>query len=214
MSILLLAAVVGTVAAVAAIWLAMSLLRGRGERVAAGGMATGAAGAAIPPRTQTGPVVTRSRPAPERPPPPPAPPAPAVVEAPPRSTIERDPAPQPLPEPEPPPAPAQLRWWTAFDARSQELDARSRLRLIGDLGVVGKDWCVPLLAQAYAEESDSGHRQAALIALAACRSRDAVATFRQALLSKDAAEKAIAADALADLEPPPQVRRPHTVERY
>jgi hypothetical protein len=112
-----------------------------------------------------------------------------------------------------PSAPVEIRWSGQFDPRSGTLDHVARLRLIGDLGVVGKEWCVPLLCQAYEEERRPGHRQAALIALAACRSRTAAATFRLALTASDPAERAIAADALADLEPPPQAKSRRTVER-
>jgi hypothetical protein len=125
------------------------------------------------------------------------------------------PPPAPAAEPAPqPPTPAEIRWCVAFDPRSTGLDDRSRLRLIGDLGVVAKEWCVPLLCQAYAEEPEPSHRQAALIALAACHSREAGPTFQLALASSDQAERAIAADALTDLEPPPPTRKRRTVERY
>jgi len=109
--------------------------------------------------------------------------------------------------------PVEIRWSKRFDPRSGTLDEMARLRLIGDLGVVAKEWCVPLLAQAYDEERRPGHRQAALIALAACRSRAAMPTFRLALASDDPAERAIANDAITDLEPPPQVKSKRTVER-
>jgi hypothetical protein len=112
--------------------------------------------------------------------------------------------------------PAEITWWKKFDGRSGMLDDTARMRLIGDLGVVAKEWCVPLLADAYHEERRPGHRQAALIALTACHSRAAATTFRVALASGDAAERAIAADGLADLEPPaPQAAKiRHTVERH
>lgn len=124
-------------------------------------------------------------------------------------------APSPVP---PPPAvpgpPAEIRWWKAFDPRPGELDDTARLRLIGDLGVVAKEWCVPLLTQAYEEERRPGHRQAALTALAACRSRAAAGTFRAALATGDPTERAIAADGLADLEPAPQAKLRRAVERH
>jgi hypothetical protein len=109
---------------------------------------------------------------------------------------------------------ADIRWWKSFDGRSESLDDTARLRLIGDLGVIGKDWCVPLLTQAYAEEQRPAHRQAALTALAACHNRAAAAAFRQALTSDDPAERTIAADGLADLEPAPQPTLRRTVERF
>ncbi len=135
--------------------------------------------------------------------------------------FDEDPLPAPVapppaaPLPVAPPAatPVDIRWCKQFDPRSEALDDVARLRLIGDLGVVGKEWCVPLLSQAYAQERRPGHRQAALTALAACHSRSAAEVFRHALESSDMAERAIAADALADLEPPPQPKPRRTVER-
>lgn len=138
-------------------------------------------------------------------PPPPAP-APAAGAAPPLFDLDL--------EPEAVAAPVEISWWKQFDGRSSSLDDTARLRLIGDLGVVAKEWCVPLLAQAYQEERKTGHRQAALTALAACRSRAAIGTFRLALASDDPAERAIAADGLADLQPQPQPKIRRTVERY
>jgi hypothetical protein len=122
--------------------------------------------------------------------------------------------PSDAPPPGAEPPPVEIRWANRFDARSGTLDEVSRLRLIGDLGVVAKEWCVPLLAQAYEEERRPGHRQAALIALTACHSRAAAATFRNALTSTDPSERAIAADGLADLEPPSRPTARRTVERH
>jgi hypothetical protein len=110
--------------------------------------------------------------------------------------------------------PGEIRWWKQFDSRSEALDDVARLRLIGDLGVVAKEWCVPLLAQAYGEEQKRSHRQAALTSLTACHSRAAATVFRAALASGDAAEHAIAADGLADLEPAQQAKVRRTVERF
>jgi len=114
---------------------------------------------------------------------------------------------------EPAAAPVDIRWWRQFDVRSEALDDTARMRLIGDLGVVAMEWCVPLLAGAYTEERGA-HRQAALTALAACRSRSATATFRAALAADDPAGRAIARDALADLEPAPEPKKRRTVERH
>jgi hypothetical protein len=111
-------------------------------------------------------------------------------------------------------APVELRWSAQFDPRSGSLDEIARLRLIGDLGVIAADWCVPLLGQAYDEEPRADHRQAALTALAACHNRAAIPIFQRALASGDATQRSIAADALADLEPPPQVKRRRIVERH
>ncbi len=95
----------------------------------------------------------------------------------------------------------EMQWCRQFDPRSTGLDDTARLRLIGDLGVVADDWCVPLLCNAYREEQRPANREAALIALTACRSQDAVPTYRLALKSEHLAERAIATDALTDLEP-------------
>jgi hypothetical protein len=113
-----------------------------------------------------------------------------------------------------PAAPGEIRWCRQFDSRSDTLDDTARLRLIGDLGVIAKEWCVPLLAQAYQEEQRRSHRQAALISLTACHSRAAAGTFRAALAAGDPSERAIAADGLADLEPLPQTKVRRTVERF
>jgi hypothetical protein len=110
--------------------------------------------------------------------------------------------------------PPDITWAGSFDSRSGGLDETARLRLIGDLGVVAKEWCVPLLCLAYEQERRPAHRQAALTALAACRSRTAIPTFEAAQTGDDPAAQAIAADALADLQPPPPVRRRRTVERF
>jgi hypothetical protein len=142
-----------------------------------------------------------------------------------RSAVRPVPAPPVVPPPlfdidleppvvTPPAEIREIRWFKQFDPRSGSLDDTARLRLIGDLGVIAKEWCVPLLSAAYEEERRPGHRQAALIALAACRTRAAAGTFRLALASGDAAERAIAADGLADLEPPPQAKLRRTVERH
>jgi len=132
-------------------------------------------------------------------------PAHAQTQAVPLFDIDTDSAPIP---------PGEIRWCKQFDTRSEALDDVSRLRLIGDLGVVGKEWCVPLLAQAYQEEQKRSHRQAALTSLAACHSRAAAGTFRAALAAGDPAERAIAADGLADLEPAQQTKIRRTVERF
>ena len=113
-----------------------------------------------------------------------------------------------------PDAPAGITWARQFDPRSGELDDIARLRLIGDLGVVAKEWCVPLLAKAYEQEQRPANRQAALIALAACRSRTAIPVYRLASSSADQHERAIAADALADLEPAPKKKPRTVVERH
>jgi hypothetical protein len=113
-----------------------------------------------------------------------------------------------------PTPPSEICWCRQFDPRSEALDDTARLRLIGDLGVVAKEWCVPLLAQAYQEEQRPSHRQAALTSLAACHSRAAAGTFRAALAAGDTAERAIASDGLADLEPAQQAKIRRTVDRF
>jgi hypothetical protein len=143
-------------------------------------------------------------------------PAPPLAQAAALFDIDANPAPATPPSEisEPATPPGEIRWCKQFDTRSEALDDVSRLRLIGDLGVVGKEWCVPLLAQAYQEEQKRSHRQAALTSLAACHSRAAAGTFRAALAAGDPAERAIAADGLADLEPAQQTKIRRTVERF
>jgi hypothetical protein len=133
-------------------------------------------------------------------------PAPAAAEMPPLFDVDSEAA---VAAP-----PGEIRWWKQFDSRSEALDDVARLRLIGDLGVIAKEWCVPLLAQAYEEEQRRSHRQAALTSLTACHSRAAAGTFRAALASGDPAERAIGADGLADLEPAQQSKIRRTVERF
>lgn len=158
----------------------------------------------------------------ERPPAPRSAPDPAVAEGPVPGTAAAPPASAvPLFDEDSEPAaaaaatpPGEIRWCRQFDSRSEALDDTARLRLIGDLGVVAKEWCVPLLAQAYQEEQRPSHRQAALTALTACHSRVAAGTFRAALNAEDPTERAIAADGLADLEPAAQTKVRRTVERF
>ncbi len=159
------------------------------------------AGLKLKPLTEPAPSASAARSSSE---PPVAPPSPAAA---PLFDVDSEPPPVAA-------ATGEIRWCLQFDSRSETLDDTARLRLIGDLGVVAKEWCVPLLAQAYQEEQRSSHRQAALTSLAACYSRAAATTFRAALAAGDPAERAIAADGLADLEPAQQRKVRRTVERF
>lgn len=97
-----------------------------------------------------------------------------------------------------PPVPA----WPSQVAGAEPLDDEARQRLLGDLGIVRAPWCVPILAQAYAEESKSALRCAALLALVGLRgSAEARAVLAQAAESPDASERAIAVAALANTQP-------------
>lgn len=75
-------------------------------------------------------------------------------------------APPPAPVPEAEPAPKRWPMELSGDA---VLDDDARLRLIGDLGLIGAPWCVALLERALEEETDETHRHAVQGALAACR---------------------------------------------
>jgi hypothetical protein len=98
-----------------------------------------------------------------------------------------------------PPVPA---WTSQVAARTEPLDDEARERLLGDLGIVRAPWCVPILAQAYAEESKPALRCAALLALVGLRgSAEARAVLAQAAESPDASERAIAVAALANTQP-------------
>lgn len=82
------------------------------------------------------------------------------------------------------------------------LDDEARAHLLGDLGLVRAPWCIPVLAQAYAEESAPQLRCAALLALVGLRHADeARAVLLRAAQSPDERERAIAAAALTDLPP-------------
>jgi len=92
--------------------------------------------------------------------------------------------------------------WPLRVAGSGALDEEARTRLLGDLGLVRAPWCVPILAQAYAEESAPQLRCAALLALVGLRHADeARAVLLRAAQSSDERERAIAAAALSDLPP-------------
>jgi hypothetical protein len=92
--------------------------------------------------------------------------------------------------------------WPLRVAGRDGLDDEARTRLLGDLGLVRAPWCIPILAQAYAEESAPQVRCAALLALVGLRGSDeARAVLLRAAKSPDERERAIAAAALTDLPP-------------
>ena len=66
------------------------------------------------------------------------------------------------------PAP-EIRWAEQFASRSGALDDAARLKLINDLGILRAPWCVELLEQATAEETEPALRVAVQLALARCR---------------------------------------------
>ena len=94
---------------------------------------------------------------------------------------------------------AEIRWSKRFEPRDGAFDDATRLNLIRDLGIVRAPWGVPLLTQAYEEESAVEHQRAALRALAAYRHPDAQPTFELALRADDEESRAIAANALTAL---------------
>lgn len=98
-----------------------------------------------------------------------------------------------------PTASAQAHWPERIDPRSGPLPEEARLRLLGDLGMLRAAWCVPILAQAYTEESDPALRRAALTALAGSRRPEARATLELALERGDPEERTIAQNGLAAL---------------
>jgi hypothetical protein len=103
---------------------------------------------------------------------------------------------------EAPPEPPVPAWTSQVAGPTEPLDDEARGRLLGDLGIVRAPWCVPILAQAYAEESKSALRCAALLALVGLRgSAEARAVLAQAAESPDASERAIAVAALANTQP-------------
>jgi len=96
-----------------------------------------------------------------------------------------------------PPSPPQ--WPLRIDPKSTALDDEARLRMLTDLGVVRTAWCVPILAQAYAEETAPALRLAALRALADCRQPAAAETLEAAQQAADPGERAVAVRGLAEL---------------
>jgi hypothetical protein len=83
--------------------------------------------------------------------------------------------PMPISAVEPPVAfERYIAWTKEVDSRSGGLSDEARLRLINDLGLLRAPWCIPLLAQAYEEETAPEHRVAVQLALARCRKHNAV----------------------------------------
>ena len=102
----------------------------------------------------------------------------------------------------PPSAPSAPAWPSQVVGRAEPLDDEARARLLGDLGIVRALWCVPILAQAYEEESAPALRCAALLALAGLGgSTEARAVLARAAKSADEQERAIAEHALATTQP-------------
>jgi hypothetical protein len=167
------------------------LLRGsRGEPVAAAVQKAAESLAAAPPIGPEGRLRTAEEPtatAKEE--------APRLVQ-----TVREDVAPEAEIVPASSPAP-EIRWSKRFDPASGMLDEESRLKLIRELAFVRGAWCIPLLAQAYEEETGVEHRRAVLTALAEYRHPDARATFESALDSGDDEERSIAKRALSELPP-------------
>jgi hypothetical protein len=163
--------------------LGLVLLRGaRREPVSAAVQQAAEALAAAPPIGPEGPLLTTEDPVAEEAPPLPQPPAQDVP-----------------PEPSIVSAPSRIRWSKRFEPASGTLDDESRLKLIRELAFVRGAWCIPLLAQAYEEETGVEHRRAALTALAAYRHPDSRSTFETALNSSDDQERSIAERALSEL---------------
>lgn len=108
-------------------------------------------------------------------------------------------APVAEPQAEAPAIPDVPAWPSQVVGRAEPLDDEARTRLLGDLGIVRAPWCVPILAQAYAEEPTPALRCAALLALVGLRgSAEARAVLAQAAASPDERERAIAAGALTN----------------
>ena len=95
-----------------------------------------------------------------------------------------------------------VRWPLRVAPRAAPLDEEARARLLADLALLRAPWCVPILAEAYAEESSAALRRAALKAL---RSLSGSGEARRVLVaaadSGDEDERAIATAALADAQP-------------
>jgi hypothetical protein len=67
-----------------------------------------------------------------------------------------------------------VRWTKQFEPQSGALSDETRLRLINDLGMLGASWCIPLLMQAYDQETDPAFRVSAQLALRRCQEREAI----------------------------------------
>ncbi|MBV8751086.1 MAG: HEAT repeat domain-containing protein [Candidatus Eremiobacteraeota bacterium] len=98
-----------------------------------------------------------------------------------------------------PAPPTVVRWAKRFASRDGALDDETRLNLLRDLGIVRAPWGIPLLTEAYDEETSREHRLQALSSLAAYRHIDTQPTFEAVLRDGDEDERRIAASALAAL---------------
>ena len=98
-----------------------------------------------------------------------------------------------------PAPPTVVRWAKRFASRDGALDDETRLNLLRDLGIVRAPWGIPLLIEAYDEETSRDHRLQALSSLAAYRHIDTQPTFEAVLRDGDEDERRIAASALAAL---------------
>jgi hypothetical protein len=68
-----------------------------------------------------------------------------------------------------PPAVPQPIWPDRVQRNAAPLDAAARLRLIADLALLRAGWCIPILEEACAQETDPALHAAAAAALARCR---------------------------------------------
>jgi len=64
----------------------------------------------------------------------------------------------------------EITWPSRLSSGRGPMDDDARLRLIRDLGLIRAPWVVPILKQAYKEESEPLNREAVSEALAACNS--------------------------------------------
>jgi len=95
-----------------------------------------------------------------------------------------------------------VQWPLRVAPRSAPLDEEARARLLGDLALLRAPWCVPILAEAYAEEPSAALRRAALNALGTLSASDeARRVLAAAADSEDEDERAIAAASLAEAQP-------------
>jgi hypothetical protein len=101
-----------------------------------------------------------------------------------------------------PDAEIAVQWPLRVAPRSAPLDEEARARLLGDLALLRAPWCVPILAEAYAEEPSAALRRAALNALGTLSASDeARRVLAAAADSEDEDERAIAAASLAEAQP-------------
>lgn len=95
-----------------------------------------------------------------------------------------------------------VRWPSRVAPRAAPLDEEARAHLLADLALLRASWCVPILAEAYAEESSPALRRAALSALSALSTSDEARRILAGIAATgDGDERAIAAAALAEAQP-------------